>query len=36
MLDGINRYRFERDPQLLVAWKTARHVVSGPQVETAA
>ena len=36
MLDGINRYRFERDPQLLVAWKTAKHVVSGPQVETAA
>ena len=33
MLDGINRYRFERDPQLLVAWKTAKHVVSGPQVE---
>jgi hypothetical protein len=36
MLDGINRYRFERDPQLLVAWKTAKHVMSGPQVETAA
>ena len=36
MLDGINRYRFERDPQLLVAWKTAKHVVSGPQVESAA
>ena len=35
MLDGINRYRFERDPQLLVAWKTAKHVVSGPQVESA-
>lgn len=34
MLDGINRYRFERDPQLLVAWKTAKHVVSGPQVES--
>ena len=33
MLDGINRYRFERDPQLLVAWKTAKHVVSGPQAE---
>jgi hypothetical protein len=33
MLDGINRYRFERDPQLLVAWRTAKHVVSGPQVE---
>ena len=36
ILDGINRYRFERDPQLLVAWKTAKHVVSGPQVESAA
>jgi hypothetical protein len=33
MLDGINRYRLERDPQLLVAWKTAKHVVSGPQAE---
>jgi len=33
MLDGINRYRFERDPQLLVAWKMAKHVVSAPQVE---
>ena len=36
MLDGINRYRFERDPELLVAWKSAKHVVSGPQVETVA
>jgi hypothetical protein len=34
MLDGINRYRFEGDPQLLVAWKTAKHVASGPQVES--
>lgn len=33
MLDGINRYRFERDPQVLVAWKSAKHVVSGPQTE---
>jgi hypothetical protein len=33
MLDGINRYRFDRDPQLLVGWKTAKHVVAGPQVE---
>jgi hypothetical protein len=33
MLDGINRYRFDRDPQLLVAWKTAKHVVAGPQAE---
>lgn len=30
MLDGINRYRFDREPELLVAWKSARHVVSGP------
>jgi hypothetical protein len=36
MLDGINRYRFERDPQLLVAWRTAKHVVSGPQVDSVA
>jgi hypothetical protein len=36
MLDGINRYRFEKDPQLLVAWKSAKNVVSGPQVEPAA
>jgi hypothetical protein len=37
MLDGINRYRFERDPQLLVAWKTAKRVGSPrPQAETAA
>ena len=31
MLDGLNRYRFERDRQLLVAWESARHVVTGPQ-----
>jgi hypothetical protein len=30
MLDGLNRYRFERDRQLLVAWESARHVVTGP------
>jgi hypothetical protein len=33
MMDGINRYRFQREPQLLAAWKTARHVVTGPQAE---
>jgi hypothetical protein len=33
MLDGLNRYRFDRDPQLLVAWESARHVVTGPQSE---
>jgi hypothetical protein len=31
MMDGINRYRFQKEPQLLVAWEAARHVVSGPQ-----
>lgn len=31
MLDGLNRYRFDREPQLLAAWETARHVVTGPQ-----
>jgi hypothetical protein len=31
MMDGINRYRFQRDPQLLAAWKSAKHVVTGPQ-----
>jgi len=33
VLDGINRYRFERDPELLVAWESAKHVQSGPQFE---
>jgi hypothetical protein len=31
MMDGLNRYRFQKEPQLLVAWEAARHVVSGPQ-----
>ena len=29
MMDGVNRYRFEREPQLLVAWESAKHVVTG-------
>ncbi|MEO7987868.1 MAG: hypothetical protein ABI766_15185, partial [Gemmatimonadales bacterium] len=29
MLDGLNRYRFDREPQLLAAWESARHVVAG-------
>ncbi|MEP6687410.1 MAG: hypothetical protein ABJC36_03615 [Gemmatimonadales bacterium] len=33
VLAGINRYRFERDPQLLVAWRSARHVLTGPQAQ---
>jgi hypothetical protein len=31
MMDGINRYRFQNDPALLVAWDAAKHVASGPQ-----
>jgi hypothetical protein len=33
MLDGLNRYRFAREPQLLRAWESARHVATGPQAE---
>jgi hypothetical protein len=36
MLDGLNRYRFEHDAQLLAAWKSARHVQSGPQIKEVA
>ena len=31
MMDGLNRYRFQKEPQLLVAWEAARHVMSGPK-----
>ena len=34
MLDGINQYRFLREPELLTAWEQARHVVAGPQAKT--
>jgi hypothetical protein len=33
MLDGLNRYRFDRNPELLVGWESARHVVTGPAPE---
>ncbi len=33
VLDGVNRYRFAREPQLLAAWDWAKHVVGGSQVE---
>jgi hypothetical protein len=36
ILDGINRYRFAREPQLLAAWDRAKHVVGGSQVEAPA
>ena len=32
MLDGLNRYRFGREAELLAAWERARHVV-GPRAE---
>ncbi len=31
MLDGFNRNRFHRNPELIVAWQSAKHVVTGPQ-----
>ena len=36
ILDGINRYRFAREPQLRAAWDRAKHVVGGSQVEAPA
>jgi hypothetical protein len=31
MLDGFNRYRFHHDEELIIAWESARHVVTGPE-----
>ena len=33
MLDGLNRYRFGGDAEMLAAWQSARHVVVGPRSE---
>jgi hypothetical protein len=33
LLDGLNRYRFLQDPEMLAVWDSARHVVTGPQAE---
>lgn len=33
MLDGFNRYRLEREPGLLVAWESAKHVVAEGRAE---
>jgi hypothetical protein len=30
ILDGFNRYRFHHDPELIAAWESAKHRVSGP------
>lgn len=30
MLDGFNRYRFHRDRELIVAWESAKRIMSGP------
>jgi hypothetical protein len=35
MLDGYNRYRFHRDPELIIAWKSAKHIVTGPEPKEA-
>jgi hypothetical protein len=31
IMDGINRYRFVGQPELMAAWESAKHVVTGPQ-----
>jgi hypothetical protein len=33
ILDGFNRYRYHHDPELIAAWESARHVVSGPKAK---
>jgi hypothetical protein len=33
MLDGFNRSRFHRDSELIVAWKSAKHMVAEPQAK---
>src|SRR5689334_2449700 len=33
ILDGFNRYRFHREPELIVAWESAKHVVSSAQAK---
>jgi hypothetical protein len=33
ILDGFNQYRFQNDPELIVAWESARHVVTTPPKE---
>jgi hypothetical protein len=36
ILDGFNRYRFHTDPELIAAWESAKHRVSGAQGKEAA
>jgi hypothetical protein len=31
MLDGLNRYRFAGNAELLAAWESAKNVVTGPR-----
>lgn len=31
VLDGINRWRYGKDPELMAEWNAARHVVQGPK-----
>jgi hypothetical protein len=31
--DGFNRYRFHHGPELIAAWESAKHRVSGPAVK---
>jgi len=36
MLDGLNRYRFGGNAELIAAWESARNVVAGPRTAEAA
>ena len=31
VIDGLNRFRFARDPELLAAWKSASNVTDSPR-----
>ena len=33
ILDGFNRFRFHHEPELIIAWESAKHVVTGPQAK---
>ena len=35
MLDGFNRYRFHREPELIVAWESAKRIVRAPEPKEA-
>ena len=32
VMDGLNRFRFENDAELMAAWKSASNVLGGPRI----